>query len=264
MKSHKEGSSRKIDLHAHTTASDGTLSPGALIQSAAAAGLSAVAVTDHDSVAGHEEALAAGARLRVEVIPGVELSADAGDRDVHVLGYFVPRDDATFAARLQELRRRRMDRAQRMVDRLRSAGVDIRMEDVLQEAAGDAIGRPHVARALLRIGTVKTVGEAFMRYIGRDGSCFVPKTPFPVAEAIGALLEARALPVIAHPALIGDDSLLDTFVAAGMRGIEVWHPDHDPGARARYRAFARSHGLVMTGGSDFHGASAGHRGDLGS
>ena len=258
------GSAVAVDLHAHTSASDGTLAPVELVRLAREAGLHAVAVTDHDTCAGHAEALAAGARLGVEVVPGVELSADEEGREVHILGYFVPAADAAWEAALCALRARRTERAQRIVEKLRACGVAIEWEDILREWGGEALGRPHIARALMRLGAARSLHDAFERYLGRSGSCFVPKIPFPAVEAIALIRAAGAVAVVAHPGLIGDDALLSRIADGGAQGVEVWHPDHDEAARARYDSFARARGLVRTGGSDFHGAAPGHRGDLGS
>lgn len=255
---------QSADLHAHTAASDGTTAPADLPRLARQAGLAAVAVTDHDTCAGYPDALAAGYPIGVRVVPGVELSAVERGRDVHILGYFVSPDDPVFAKRMGDLRALREERIVAMVACLAARGVRITLADVQREAGGGALGRPHVARVLHRLGVVDSVEQAFSLYLGRSGSCFVPKRSPDVREAVGWIAGAGGVAVIAHPTLIRDDSLLDHIVACGARGIEVFHPEHDAAAVARYGRFAKERGLIVTGGSDFHGVGASHRGQLGS
>lgn len=255
---------RSADLHAHTAASDGTTAPADLPRLARQAGLAAVAVTDHDTCAGYASACAAGALIGVRVVPGVELSAVERGRDVHMLGYFVSPDDPVFEKRMAGLCALREERIAVMVTRLAARGVGITLADVQREAGGGTLGRPHVARVLRRLGVVDSVEEAFALYIGRSGSCFVPKQAPDVREAVGWITAAGGVAVIAHPALIGDDSLLADIVLCGVRGIEVFHPEHDATAVARYGRFAAERGLIVTGGSDFHGVGASHGAQLGS
>lgn len=243
-----------VDLHAHTTASDGTLTPAALVALAAERGLSAVAVTDHDSVEGLEEALAEGRRLGVLVIPGVELSTEAADgHDCHILGYFIDHTDAELASRLQELRAARMERAERMVAALKEAGYDIDLGHVLEKADGGSVGRAHLARALVERGHAENIGDAFRRLIGRDRPFYLRKPRVTPADAIALIKRVGGVAVIAHPGVSGCESSLDEMVAAGLAGIEAYHAEHSPEQREHFAEVARERGLFTTGGSDYHG-----------
>ena len=247
----------------HTTASDGTDRPAELVARARAAGLVVVAVTDHDSVGGVAEAMAAAADGGPIVVPGVELSSRLRSGDVHVLGLFVPYDDPVFRERLAERQAGRTAAARESVRRLQALGVPISFEDVLREAGGEAIGRPHIARAMVRAGVIRTVEEAFTpRYIGSGGAAHVPTRPEPPEAAIRFLREFGAAPVVAHPgAFAPGDSLVEEdlrpLVRAGLVGLEVFHPAHDQGLRTYYGGIAARLGLVATGGSDWHGPAQG-------
>jgi predicted metal-dependent phosphoesterase TrpH len=241
-----------VDLHTHTTASDGLLTPTRLVEQAAAGGLGAIAVTDHDTTAGLAEALAAGAERGVEVVPGVEISTSHAGLEVHLLGYFVEVGSADFERLLASRREDRDGRAREMVDRLRAEGALIEYEDVLREAGRGAVGRPHVAAALVTRGWVQTKQEAFDRWLADGRSCAVPKPVFPLAEAIALLLGMGAVPVCAHPGLLKRPELLDEMPDLGLLGVEVYYPKHLPEQQNELLRFARARGLVATGGSDFH------------
>lgn len=259
------------DLHAHTTASDGTDSPEQLVARAVAAGLRALAVTDHDTVAAVPRALAAArealAGPGLTVVPGIELSSRLRGGDVHVLGYFVPYGDPAFQARLAGLQAGRLAAVAESVRRLRALGVPITLEDVQREAAGEALGRPHIARAMVRAGVVGAVEEAFTpRYIGNGGPAHVPSRPEPPEAAVRLLREFGAAPVVAHPgAFTEGDTLheadLAPLVAAGLAGLEVFHPAHDQGLRSYFAGVAARLGLVATGGSDWHGPRGNRAGE---
>jgi predicted metal-dependent phosphoesterase TrpH len=241
-----------VDLHTHTTASDGLLTPTQLVEHAAAAGLRAIAVTDHDTTAGLPEALAAGAKQGVEVVPGVEISTSHAGLEVHLLGYFVEVGSAEFERLLASRREDRDGRAREMVARLRAEGVLIDYDDVLREAGRGAVGRPHVAAALVTKGWVQTKQEAFDRWLADGRSCAVPKPVFPLSEAIALLHGMGAVPVCAHPGLLKRRELLDQMPDMGLLGVEVYYPKHLPEQRTELLSFARARGLVPTGGSDFH------------
>jgi hypothetical protein len=253
----------EADLHAHTTASDGTDRPAELVARARAAGLAVLAVTDHDSVGGVGEAMAAAGPGGPVIVPGVELSSRLRGGDVHVLGLFVPYDDPVFRARLAERQAGRASAARESVRRLQALGVPISFEDVLREAGGEAIGRPHIARAMLKAGVVRTIEEAFTpRYIGGGGAAHVPTRPEPPEAAIRFLRDFGAAPVVAHPgAFAPGDSLVEDdlrpLVRAGLVGLEVLHAAHDQGLRTYYGGIAARLGLVATGGSDWHGPREG-------
>lgn len=251
------------DLHTHTTASDGTLSPAALVRRAHAAGITCLAVTDHDTFAGLPEAAAEAARAGMTLVPGVELSTDATGREVHVLGYFCRADGGPLVDLLAEMRVARARRVEEIVTRLRAAGVPVALEQVLAVAGEGAPGRAHVARALVGLGCAASVPEAFDRYLlpGRPG--YVPRRKLHPADAVRRVVDAGGVAVLAHPGLIGDDGVLPELIWAGLRGIEALYPAHSPDQVRDYLALADDLGLIATGGSDFHGA--GERwGDLGS
>jgi 3',5'-nucleoside bisphosphate phosphatase len=241
-----------VDLHTHTTASDGSLTPTQLVEHAVAGGLAAIAVTDHDTTAGLAEAVAAGAERGIEVVPGVEISTSHAGLEVHLLGYFVEVGSADFERLLASRREDRDGRAREMVARLRGEGVHIDYEDVLREAGRGAVGRPHVAAALVTRGWVQNKQEAFDRWLADGRSCAVPKPVFPLAEAIALLQGMGAVSVCAHPGLLKRRELLEEMPAMGLLGVEVYYPKHLPEQQRELLGFARARGLVATGGSDFH------------
>jgi hypothetical protein len=252
-----------IDLHCHTTASDGRHSPAELVQMAAEMGLRAIAVCDHDSTEGLDEALAAGCAAGIEVIPSVELSCDVAEGELHMLGYYPNYADAVFQAELTRLRAGRVGRAQAMVSKLAVLGYPISFERV-QELAGDgAIGRPHVAQALIEARLVQSKGEAFERLIGRNGPAYVERAKLSPADACRTIRRVGGLPVFAHPfiALASGRVLepmpvepsLPALVEAGLAGLEVYYPNYTLPLIERLLRLSRQYGLLVTGGSDFHG-----------
>lgn len=243
-----------VDLHTHSTASDGALTPTGLVLSARDARLAAIALTDHDSVGGLAEACAAGAEHGVVVVPGLELSAeDESGVSVHVLGYFIDYTDTALRAYLDDLRSVRVVRAQRMVDALRRDGFTIHIDDVIARSRDGAVGRVHIAQALVAAGHVPDVRAAFETLIGRDGPYYVHKPVPGPEEVIARIRAAGGLAVLAHPAVSGAAHLAPRLVAAGLEGLEALHAEHSAEERATLSALAASLGLVVTGGSDFHG-----------
>lgn len=242
----------RYDLHSHSTASDGVLAPAALVRRARLAGLDGFALTDHDSVDGIAEALDAAAREGLELIPGIELSLQVGQRDVHLLGYWIDHESAALRAVLVELREMRHARAERMVAKLRALGCAIELADVLAQADGGNPGRPHVAKALIARGDVASLEEAFERYIGDEGPAYEPKRLMDPERGFALLATYGAVPVLAHPMLSDYAPLLPRFVALGLKGLEVDHPKQSVLDRERLRAECRQWGLLATGGSDFH------------
>jgi predicted metal-dependent phosphoesterase TrpH len=242
-----------IDLHIHTTASDGTYTPLEAVAAAHASGVEVLGIADHDSLDGIAEALAAGASAGITVVPGVEINTDYSETEAHVLGYFVDHASERLNEVLADIRRRRVERAQEMIARLARLGMHLD-EARVRELAGDgSVGRPHVARALVEAGYVKTGGEAFARYIGRGQAAYVPRyrlTPDQAAEAIRA---AGGIPVLAHPGKVGDDLLVQALIDQGIEGLECFHVDQGAAQANHYVAMARQQGLVVTGGTDSHG-----------
>jgi len=251
---------RGVDLHVHTYFSDGTLSPEAVVALAAERGLAALSITDHDSLESLEPALKATVSP-LELVPGIELSTVHGELDLHILGYYIDPAHEPLGRRLDRFRDERRERAMTMLGRLRDLGVELDPGEVVHLAGPGVIGRPHIARAMVRAGHVPSLDDAFRQYLGRGGRAFVPRVSFRVEEAIELVLGAGGVSVLAHPGPLLPDSIVEELVRLGLRGIEVWHPQHHAATVRRYRELARRLGLLETGGSDFHGA---HRGpDLG-
>jgi predicted metal-dependent phosphoesterase TrpH len=242
-----------IDLHTHSTASDGLYSPTALTQHASEAGLALIALTDHDTTNGLEEALAAGQARNLEVIPGIEVNTSLSETEVHVLGYFLEYQQAVFQSTLQTLRDIRVTRAQRMVEKLQSIGLNITWERVRERAAG-TVGRPHVAAALVERGYAESVADAFNRYLGRGKPGYVPRYKLAPLDAIRLINSVHGVPVMAHPAGIPDlEQLVPSLCEAGLVGIEVYYGEYDPQTVERLKELADTYYLIPTGGSDYHG-----------
>ena len=247
-----------VDLHTHSTASDGTLPPERVVEAAKRCNLAAIALTDHDSIAGVATARAAGDRLGIRVVAGCELSAFQDEHEVHLLALHLTRIEA-LERRLAELRSLRYERAQEIVEKLNALGIAITFDEVLKQANGGAVGRPHVARALIARGAVADFKDAFVRYLGGSGAAFVPKARLSVEDAIEIAHEAGGLAVWAHPGEGGRRERLEPLVNAGLDGVEVKHPSHSAEDVKRLEALAEFFGLVISGGSDWHGASEGPR-----
>ncbi len=266
MPKHTHGSGPVADLHLHTTASDGCWPPGKVVRAMADLGFAAVAITDHDEVSGIPEAQEAGRACGVEVVPAVELStavpeeqlrrrsgrAAVGEREVHVLGYYIDCDAPALHEVLEACRTYRQHRMRTMVEKLAEVGVPVDVERV-QELAGDgAIGRPHLARALVETGRVGSVEEAFARYLtpGRPG--YAPKWKMTPSEACALIRRIGGVPVLAHPMLLRDDALVASIVDDGVMGLEAYYSYCPAGTTARYVQMADEAGLLVTGGSDCH------------
>ncbi len=247
-----------IDLHSHSTCSDGVLSPTALVERAAARGVTQLALTDHDTTAGIEEARNAGQGCGVQIIEGVEISAWHG-QEVHMLGYFVRPETPSVHAVLERQSTGRLDRVREIGARLDRLGMSIDIDAVIESAAGN-VGRPHVARALIAAGHVPDFEAAFARLLKKGAAAYIPASRLTATHAIRVIHEAGGAAVIAHPGVenVGD---LEALVECGLDGVEAHHPAHHPGLVSKYATFARKHGLVATGGSDFH--APGGRVDLG-
>ena len=250
-----------IDLHTHSTASDGSMAPGEVVRLAKERGLAAFALTDHDTIDGLAEAVAAGLELDLEVIPGVEISAKYahGPGSMHILGYFLDYESELLAKRLAVLKQARKDRNPQIVAKLNKLGIPVTMEQVEAISGGGQVGRPHIAQALYQGGFVRSLQEAFDVYLGNNGLAYVSKFRFPPEEAIAMIRDARGVPVLAHPFTLGLHTLdalrplLQELMDLGLAGVECYYPEHSPDQEALYLSLARNLGLLITGGSDFHG-----------
>jgi hypothetical protein len=243
------------DLHTHTFASDGTGSPAKNVHLAKTAGLTGIAITDHDTTAGLEEALEAGRELGIDVVPGIEISSVANGQDIHVLGYFIPLDDEIFLKRLEELRNARQLRNELILEKLKTLGINITMEEVSRkkkEKTGN-LGRPHIAEVLVDKGIVGGIQEAFDIYLGKGGKAYANIPRIHPKEAIDLIRSAGGVPILAHPGLYHDDPLVLDLIKSGLAGIEVRHSDHSPEDEQKYRLLAEKYDLIQTAGSDYHG-----------
>lgn len=245
-----------IDLHLHTTASDGDLAPAALVARAAAAGLTVLSVTDHDTTAAFDDARAAAARWGVTLVPGIEITAVEEGRDVHVLGYFIDPRAEPLARFLDRQRAARIQRVLRIGDRLRELGFPIDVGPLVASAArcaGRSIGRPQIADALTAAGHARDRDDAFDRLLAAERPAFVPRSGEAPEQVVAVIREAGGIASLAHPGLLGRDDLIPRLARAGLAAIEVCHSDHDADAERHYRALASRYGLAVSGGSDYHG-----------
>lgn len=245
-----------IDLHMHTTASDGRCSPRELVACAKAAGITTLAVTDHDSLAAVPAVAAAALESGLEFVPGIEITSVSSGKDVHVLGYFLDPGTPGLTELIADQRRRRVERAQEIGARLAKMGAPIDVEALVATAAsqsGKAIARPQIAQALIAAGHVATVAEAFDRYLGESCGGYVPHTGASPADVVSLILTGGGIASLAHPGYTKQDHIIPGLVEAGLGAIEAYHSSHDPESTARYLSAARELNLAITGGSDFHG-----------
>ncbi|GKU78489.1 PHP domain-containing protein [Paenibacillus sp. L3-i20] len=267
----------RADLHTHTTASDGLHSPAEVVGMAKTAGLHAVAITDHDTVAGVAEAVIEGERIGITVIPGVELSTVSERKEIHLLAYFTNNDDPLWQERLARQGNARERRNSLIVEKLQSFGIAISLDEIIaigaerrqtNEAseANFSVGRPHIAELLIRKGIVQSMNEAFDRFLASGSAAYVEVPRVHPLEAVEWINEAGGVCVIAHPGLYDNDSLVEDIIRGGARGIEVFHSDHNLEDEKRYSLLANKYNLIETGGSDFHGARLGknYHGAIGS
>lgn len=248
----------EVDLHMHSTASDGALPPAKVVEAARNAGLSAIALTDHDTMAGVEEAITAGNEAGIRVVRGVELSAHDGPNEIHILALHVAHPEPIEAS-LAVFRGSRELRATSIVALLNKLGIGITLESVMTEAAGGSVGRPHIARSMIRAGAVKDSREAFDRYLAAGRPAYVPKERLEIRDAIALTHSAGAIAVWAHPGSDCRRAKLEPLVEMGLDGVEVRHPSHNSEDAKRLGALTDFFGLLPSGGSDWHGAPEGPR-----
>jgi predicted metal-dependent phosphoesterase TrpH len=251
----------RADLHSHTTMSDGTMSPGAVVELAAELGLAAVAITDHDTTGGYLEAREVGEKLGVEVIPAVEMSTVLDGQAIDILAYFIDPNYPAFRNLLDRQRNTRKERNRLVLEKLNQLGIAITMEEVESKQEGKSdqknAGRVHIGQILVDRGLVSDLNEAFDKYLGQDGVAFVRLNNTTPNEAIHAIKEAGGVAVIAHPGLYHRDDLIPMIAEMGLTGLEVHHPDHTKEDKARYEALAEALNLIPTAGSDYHGVRNG-------
>lgn len=248
-----QGFESSCDLHIHSHYSDGNLSPEEIVRRAASSGLSAISITDHDTLRGQKEALIAGEKYGIEVLCGVEFSIREGDIAIHILGYLMDPLNEDILKSVKELEEARRERAQTMVRKLEGEGVRISFGEVAEEAGRGVMGRPHIARVLLKKGSVGGIQEAFDRYIGDGRPCYVRKKTLPLDKVISLVTDAGGVTVWAHPGnAVRNESILDLLCESGVAGLEAWHPNHTVKISEQVKAAAGRKGLICTGGSDYH------------
>lgn len=250
-------SDKSADLHVHTNFSDSTLSPEEVIKTAAAKHLSCIAVTDHDSVAAVPLCMEYAKNYGIEIIPGIEMTVEKENKEVHILGYFIDWQAEWFKEKIKHIQDSRVGRIYRMIELLKNEGIDISPDDVFKIAGCGSVGRLHLATAMYKAKKIKSLKEAFQKYIGFLKPCYVSHIKFSPEEAIGLILKAKGIPVLAHPGLMGNDGYIDELIETGLKGLEVFHTDHNPSQTRKYRKIAEEKGLLITGGSDCHGMGKG-------
>jgi predicted metal-dependent phosphoesterase TrpH len=248
-----------IDLHLHTTASDGVMSPSEIVRYAKTKGLQAIAITDHDTSEGLKEALMEGEKIGLEVIPGIEISAEHFPGSMHLLGYFIDNHNPYLCERLEYLQKARAERNPKIVEKLNSLGIEITYEEVVKASGGGQVGRPHFAQVLMDKKYVRGFQEAFDRFLKKGAPAYVDKLRFSVEEALHFINEAKGIAVLAHPNTLqaegysGLEKLVLRLLEKGLKGIEVYYPEHSPLDVTHYKTLAERYGLLMTGGTDYHG-----------
>lgn len=244
-----------VDLHIHTIFSDGSSTVKEVFEAASAKGLKAISITDHDCTDAYPLACEMGAELGIEVIPGVELSSEIEGADIHVLGYYIDINNPSFVKKLSEMKDARYFRAKKMVENLNKQGIDLRFETVLSIAGVGAIGRPHIAAAMLKEELVYSFREAFEKFIGYGSPAYIEKLKMHPKEVFDLIKQAGGIPVLAHPGVTQVDERIPEFIREGLLGIEVYHTEHPSSAERHYSRIAKKHHLAITGGSDFHSSN---------
>ncbi|MCM8797436.1 MAG: PHP domain-containing protein [Candidatus Omnitrophica bacterium] len=244
---------RFADLHLHTFFSDGSYSPSELVQESRKSGLYAISIVDHDNVEGIEPASIISKEYGIEVLSGIELSAEYENAEIHILGYLIDYKNTTLLQELASLRKNRVERIYKITDKLEELGVHIDPKDIFAMSGGGTVGRLHVARAMVKENIVSSVAEAFARFIGDDKPAYVLGFKFSPSEAITLIKQAGGVPVLAHPYTVVKDDMLFKLISQGIMGLEVYYPEHTQSMVNFYRDIADRHGLLITGGSDCHG-----------
>jgi len=244
---------RTADLHIHTIASDGTYTPRQALEEARRVGLTAIAVTDHDSVESLADVISLSPEYGIEVIAGIEISVELDETEMHLLGYFIDYQDNRLLAQLSELRKIRAERAEKMLLKLEQMGFPLDMETSLPGQMTGSIGRLHIAHGLLRSGYIGSIHEAFKKYIGNDGPAYIPKLKLGKEEAMEMILRSGGVPVLAHPGQLDRDDLIPELIDLGLAGLEAFYPSHSRFQTNHYVELARHYNILATGGSDCHG-----------
>lgn len=242
-----------IDLHVHTTASDGTLNPNELIGHALKRGIGVLSITDHDSIAGAIEAAALPESVGLELVPGIELNTEQNNHEIHILGYFIDLKSEYLREQLINLQKSRVLRIKSIAEKLQRLSLKIHFEEILEYAKGESVGRLHVARALKDRKYVSDIQEAFQKYLRPGCPAYVPRPRFHPEEAVEIVVKSGGIPVYAHPLYTPAEKYLDPLIEKGLRGLEVYYPDHLPVHVEYFGRIAREKKLLVTGGSDFHG-----------
>lgn len=249
----EDGAVRKyVDLHIHTKFSDGECSVQQIFGMAKERNINAISITDHDNVDSYPQAIPLGSKMGIEVITGTELSCVFNGLDIHILGYFIDLNNITLKNKLHEMKEARFIRARKMVKNLNNQGIDLRFETVLKIAGEGAIGRPHIATAMLNEELIYSFKEAFEKYIGYESPAYVEKLKLSPKEIFDLILNAGGIPVLAHPGVTRVDEFIPKFVKDGLVGIEAYHSEHTSTLKRFYKEYCKKNQLVLTGGSDFH------------
>ena len=246
---------RFVDLHVHTYFSDSTSSPSEVVARAVKEGFSAIAITDHDNIDGITPTIKVARNFPLEIVPGIELTSEVDGLEVHILGYFFDYKSEKLAKRLSAIKEARIKRIFEMCSRLKDLGVSIEPKEVFDLAGRGSVGRLHLARVLLQKGFIASIAEAFYKYIGDKCPAYVARFYLSPQEAISLIKELGGLAVLAHPYILSNDDLIVEFIQAGLRGIEVYYPEHSTKVKEHFKELAYKHGLLITGGSDCHGSA---------
>jgi hypothetical protein len=244
----------KVDLHIHTTFSDGRFTPAEVVKKSHVIGLKAIAITDHDTVEGIPQAMEEARKYNdIEVIPGLEINTYYNGQEVHILGYFIEYNKPDLKKILTDLLQKRIERAKKMTEKLKQLGIDISFEEIKARATGPSLGRPHVARVLIDKGYAKCIEDAFEKFLNPGRPAYVPRHKLTPFNAVDIIKQSKGIPVLAHPGLLCEKHIIHELIDYGIMGIEVYHKDHTIEQVKYYMNFASDRGLLMTGGSDSHG-----------